>query len=106
MLQGIFSASISHLPPSKHLQSGIEHSNVGHLKCMKWYFQLKELLDDPFQTTRPISNHLLRGASTAGPFFTNFLEDLVGPTLRQAEFFVLSFEFFSYSEFFWTEDTK
>ena len=39
-------------------------------------------------------------------FFTKFLEDLVGPTLRQAEFFVLSFEFFSYSEFFWAEDTK
>ena len=33
-------------------------------------------------------------------FFTKFLEDFVGPTLRQAEFFVLSFEFFSYSEFF------
>ena len=39
-------------------------------------------------------------------FFTKFLEDLVGPTLLQAEFFVLSFEFFSYSEFFWAEDTK
>ena len=42
----------------------------------------------------------------SGFFFTKFLEDLVGPTLRQAEFFVLSFEFFSYSEFFWAEDTK
>ena len=41
-----------------------------------------------------------------GFFFTKFLEDLVGPTLRQAEFFVLSFEFFSYSEFFRAEDTK
>ena len=27
-------------------------------------------------------------------FFTKFLEELVGPTLRQAEFFVLSFEGF------------
>ena len=44
--------------------------------------------------------------TNTGFFFTKFLEDLVGPTLRQAEFFVLSFEFFSYSEFFWAEDTK
>ena len=46
------------------------------------------------------------GVLMPGFFFTKFLEELVGPTLRQAEFFVLSFEFFSYSEFFWAEDTK